>query len=667
MVLHHMLALTTSPQKSLERNKMPIEFTCDCGKKYRVKDAMAGKKASCAKCKQSFIVPQVSESSAPKKQVTAPPVKEQKSGRKSENPAALTNRSANSQEMYDRAAMFAWQKQLRIQEDLPGAWSLNLSDRIIEFTEDSKRFDIQIVGMEDLVTQKWIWAWADPKNDYSPELLRTVTKLKQFGVEQDIPEFVHGIFPLEIISGAEITTMTSGLVPCEGYWVAGEEDKFNVYFLMLSAEQSPREAPPASRVTRVIGESISSGTISDHRSAVMSYFKEIGYRPSTEGDSLLGTGPDGDSVRLSFDEANRITNINATATPAGAAMASNEAIAATGAKPANGASRTLKIGCATAAIVGGILLFLLIWPLIAVYLDGMQNADKQRLPDAVAPADQNAKSSPATNANQNQLEPLDLAKLKTAIVPFQEPPTGFVYNLNRDTRLLYDINLTATVQQQPVELKAIVGYKFYRGKFQFKSKININDLPPNSPLKTASDKWILESDGKLKLRPNGKLANIENGNTQLPLLLGPVSVLPFSVLPANEEEKEIEFSHFYRSFSEPTSDSGVEALLATRQNLSEESNRASFEYAFRSVSTESNEKVTFLKREGDLVEFERSFQWIAEQKDGEPGYAVNGTAKVEFNQANGVVTQTRFTGVASRVTESSKVDSPFELTIVLRR
>ena len=42
---------------------MSIRFNCQCGKQYRVKDEMAGRKAKCSQCGQAFTIPQASHAS----------------------------------------------------------------------------------------------------------------------------------------------------------------------------------------------------------------------------------------------------------------------------------------------------------------------------------------------------------------------------------------------------------------------------------------------------------------------------------------------------------------------------------------------------------------------------------------------------------------------------
>lgn len=575
--------------------------------------------------------------------------------------------------------MLAWQKQIWVHEELKGQWSLDLNAGVIEFPEVEKRFDIQMVGMEDLVTQKWIWAWGDPKNDFPQHQLRTVAKLKQFGSDQNIPELVQNMFPLDIISGYEIATIAAGLVPCEGYWVAGDDGKFNVYFLMLATEPAPQQ-PPVTRATRVIGESIGSGTIADHRSAVVGYFKEVGYRCTTDGDQMVGEAPQGDSIRLTFDQANRLIKINASASPNGASSTDgthdpkppNNSAASAPPAPTAPINRTLIIGCVTAAIAGSVMLFLLVWPLVATFIDSYQKSsqksNQKRLGNAQTPADQHAQTPNASNSTEPPHESLDLTTLKTNIIPFRNQPTGFTYNFSPGTTLKYDVDLQATLQQQPFELKATVGYKVDRGYFLFKSELDIDGLratATQSPLNAITAQWVRQSEGKLRIKDNGKLSSIENGNTQLPFLLGPVSVLPFQFLPNEKSEPSKTWTHFYRSIAEPETANSTDAMLTARHILSEESNRTPFDRAFPSVLTDSKEEVEFIRTEGDLAIFKRSFRWYAEMQNQSPGYEVTGTGQLEFDATQGVVTRVRFTGIATRQTESSSAVAPFELEIVL--
>ena len=230
-------------------------------------------------------------------------------------------RSPGLQALLDDAAFLAHEAQLHL-ADLHGVearWDVDLAAGTFTFEGTSGRvtYPVQLLGSAAPGPRSWLWGWANPSG-YSPQVLRAANAARALGEAYGIPELLAGEVPFDLVEAGEGIapgyTLSADLARAcsiaSGTWFTyggGIAGGTRVWMLLEGLTLPASDFP---RVLRVLGEVLSSGTISDHRRAIASYATLRGL----PWDGARLRLPDGE-VAITFDDHGRIAQLQGSNGP----------------------------------------------------------------------------------------------------------------------------------------------------------------------------------------------------------------------------------------------------------------------------------------------------------------------------------------------------------------
>lgn len=191
-------------------------------------------------------------------------------------------------------------------------WSVSVSDGIVTFGQDL-RFPIQLMGTEADDDGTWLWAWANAASDLPDKVLVACNQLRELGERQNIPELRERKLSLdEQVSGHSIALIASGITGRCCYY-RGPYDGGALFFLVGDVPDEVLRPVHAERAITVITEVVSSFSV-NHRSMVEAFLHSQGFSNSISAGELAATRGE-DQITMSFDAADRITNIGGRIAP----------------------------------------------------------------------------------------------------------------------------------------------------------------------------------------------------------------------------------------------------------------------------------------------------------------------------------------------------------------
>jgi hypothetical protein len=192
------------------------------------------------------------------------------------------------------------------------SWSVSVSDGIVTFGQDL-RFPIQLLGTEADGDGTWLWAWANAARDLPDKVLVACNQLRELGERQNVPELRERKLSLdEQVSGHSIALVASGTAGRCCYY-RGPYDGGALFFLVGDAPDEVLRPVQAERAITVITEVISIFAV-NHRSMVEAFLHSQGFSTNTSAGELSATRGQ-DQITVSYDAADRITNIGGSIAP----------------------------------------------------------------------------------------------------------------------------------------------------------------------------------------------------------------------------------------------------------------------------------------------------------------------------------------------------------------
>jgi hypothetical protein len=188
-------------------------------------------------------------------------------------------------------------------------WSVTLDEGQVHFGDDLV-YPLQLIGTEAQHNDTWLWAWANPSAIPLP-LLEAAEQLRQYGEQHHLPELTERSCGLDVADGHRLSMVASGLVRKTCYY-RGPYEGGSLFFLVLGLPIELFARVTAERACTVISQLIETFEV-DHRLLAESFLQDQGFALSAVGDGLHAVRDDGSALDLAFDAAQRITEIEATA------------------------------------------------------------------------------------------------------------------------------------------------------------------------------------------------------------------------------------------------------------------------------------------------------------------------------------------------------------------
>jgi hypothetical protein len=203
-----------------------------------------------------------------------------------------------------------------------GPWHLSIGSGTISLDGGRFVFPIQLLGTQSEESNTWLWAWANEASNFPPDLLTSVYRLRQIGLEEGVMELAEPQLGLGSpddrpwFDGSYLAMSASGLCQADCYYRAPYEG--GALFVLLQAPQVWAGAPQgAHRMAAVIGELLGTqaGVVLDHKAVVCSYARQKGYRIADAGEQVRCTGAGGETLVADFDAAGLLTRLTADVVP----------------------------------------------------------------------------------------------------------------------------------------------------------------------------------------------------------------------------------------------------------------------------------------------------------------------------------------------------------------
>jgi hypothetical protein len=182
---------------------------------------------------------------------------------------------------------------------------LDLNNGRIRFGEHM--FEVQVLGVESPRSGTWRWAWSDAAGTLPDEVLHQAHRLRNTGEQHEIEEFRQPTLSLDRTTGEQIAMVAVGLTRLDSFCKI--EHAGRMLYLLLSgpALRQVNDRSPQ-RVRSVFLGLLKSQQVDAGR-ALRAYFKYKDYTCRGDGDALVGVGPDGRSLRATFDQQGKLESL----------------------------------------------------------------------------------------------------------------------------------------------------------------------------------------------------------------------------------------------------------------------------------------------------------------------------------------------------------------------
>lgn len=187
-------------------------------------------------------------------------------------------------------------------------WQFDLNRGRLTFPP---RFDLatQVLGTESLVSNTWLWGWANRRSRIPPALLEGAIALQRYGQERGITEFTRPQLPLSPqVNGFYLAVIASGLYRANAYYRAPYDDGA-VYLLIKDPSYQRSIRDLAGRIIRIFPQVISRYAVDNHRRAFAAYLRFYGLEVSQQPAAVIGVTRDGKRVEGRFDQGDRLIRL----------------------------------------------------------------------------------------------------------------------------------------------------------------------------------------------------------------------------------------------------------------------------------------------------------------------------------------------------------------------
>ena len=210
--------------------------------------------------------------------------------------------------------MLSFDKQLFLSEMIENmSWQFDLKSG--ELTIGSQYvFQTQVLGTEEESSGTWLWAWANEASDIPHQLLHASRTMKAFGDRHGISELTDPEVSLDQIDGHTLALISSEICKANAYYRCPYHG--GALFLLIVDQNFPKRTDQfLNRISFVFSKAIASLNISDHKAAFTGYLNYHNLAFAQSGNQVIVEENGEPVVIATFDDENRLTNLEVTLKP----------------------------------------------------------------------------------------------------------------------------------------------------------------------------------------------------------------------------------------------------------------------------------------------------------------------------------------------------------------
>ncbi|SDS99375.1 DUF6882 domain-containing protein [Actinoplanes derwentensis] len=190
-------------------------------------------------------------------------------------------------------------------------WQLDLNAGLVTFGSDL-RYPVQLLGTESHSDGTWLWAWANSGSNLDPNLLQLAGWLREHGRLEGVRELTEPTLRLDRADGHRLSLVASGLTGRSYY--RGTYNGGAIFFHLDNLPARVRGAVPPAKTFTVLGQVLQAFAV-DHRTVVVAFLKQQGWRVDDTPNGVAGRHGDGSQIRVTFDHLGRVSDMTGQIQP----------------------------------------------------------------------------------------------------------------------------------------------------------------------------------------------------------------------------------------------------------------------------------------------------------------------------------------------------------------
>jgi hypothetical protein len=128
-------------------------------------------------------------------------------------------------------------------------WNFDLASGLLSFGYEFC-WKTHLLGTESVISNSWLWTWANTSSNIPAHLLVASLALKAYGEQNGIPELTTPQLSLDKIDGHKLALLASGICEANAYYRCPYEG--GALYVLIMDENFPKcQDPPLKRVATV--------------------------------------------------------------------------------------------------------------------------------------------------------------------------------------------------------------------------------------------------------------------------------------------------------------------------------------------------------------------------------------------------------------------------------
>ncbi|WP_051279074.1 DUF6882 domain-containing protein [Chitinilyticum aquatile] len=187
-------------------------------------------------------------------------------------------------------------------------WNADLDAGTLSF-DNGYTVPVQLLGTESLLSQTWLWSWANTQLGLPDESMSDALALRQLGEDQNIAELAQGQVDVdEHVDGYRLALIACGVLERGGFYRGGY-DNGAAYLLVQDAPPLDAQDEGAMQLIGAINRVISEYEI-NHRAMLQHFFRQLGYPAVPDRDDYTITLRSGEPLTIRFNERDLIAGLD---------------------------------------------------------------------------------------------------------------------------------------------------------------------------------------------------------------------------------------------------------------------------------------------------------------------------------------------------------------------
>lgn len=186
-------------------------------------------------------------------------------------------------------------------------WNVDMNTGTISFGPGLD-FPIQVLGTVSFSSGTWLWAWANKESNISENLLQNALHLKAYGEANDIDLLKNYQFEFSKDEMHLLGIIAAGMCKASAYYIADYGQ--GAMLVTIKSDQIDKAGiDPHLRIISNFTDVIEMFEM-NHKTAFRNYLLAKTYALSETENTIEGS-KNGKTVKASFDEEQRLTNLEA--------------------------------------------------------------------------------------------------------------------------------------------------------------------------------------------------------------------------------------------------------------------------------------------------------------------------------------------------------------------